>query len=88
MSAILHNYSMEYCKRSRISSFECTLLNLWVRVNWYPNVQRGQVVPITALVGQYVPKGVLHIYVVFLPSAVLDEQLEITNGFLNLNFIG
>jgi hypothetical protein len=23
MSAILHNYIMEYCKRSRISSFEC-----------------------------------------------------------------
>jgi hypothetical protein len=26
MSAILHNYSMEYCKRSRISSFECAIL--------------------------------------------------------------
>ncbi len=26
MSAILHNYSMEYCKRLRISSFECAIL--------------------------------------------------------------
>jgi len=25
---------------------------------------------------------------VFLPSAVLDDQLEITNGFLDLKFIG
>jgi len=52
------------------------------------NVRRGQVVPITALVGQYVPKGVLHTYVVFLPSQLLDDQLEITNGFLDLKFIG
>ena len=53
-----------------------------------PNVQRGQIVPLTAPVGQYVPKGVLHTYVVFLPSQLLDDQLEITNGFLDLNFIG
>jgi len=26
MSAILHNYSMEYCKCSRISLFECAIL--------------------------------------------------------------
>ncbi len=26
MSAKLHNYIMEYCKRSRISSFECATL--------------------------------------------------------------
>ena len=26
MSAILHNYSMEYCKHLRISSFECATL--------------------------------------------------------------
>ena len=26
MSAILHNYSMEYCKSLRISLFECTTL--------------------------------------------------------------
>jgi hypothetical protein len=36
----------------------------------------------------YAPQYVLHTYVVFLPSQLLDDQLEITNGFLDLNFIG
>jgi hypothetical protein len=33
---------MEYCKSLRISSFECTTLNLWVCVNWYPHSRLRQ----------------------------------------------